>query len=423
MAKKNPAAIFLILFAILAVVVGLSKVMLSVFDTQAMIMAFVPKHPVADEVMPPAPDYTKAEAWAALPNESEQVNIEPLQEEKDLIANLKKLQALQETIKEIYSDYEPIENTSTKDGATAVISIDAAGHLRGISNPLHDVFFIHPTTYMKPTQWNAAFDDASAKPMLESIALKNMAVAFDGYLHAPRYRQATTGAFYDQSGQGEIAKQRAYQDILAAYDNFMERRDTNRPFTLVGHSQGALHLLNLLKDRVTGSKERSHLIAAYVIGWPVSIEEDLDAIDMKACENENEVGCVISWMSFAVGADTTDLKTWYDASIGLSGKPRAASTMLCTNPLNWVIGGDADAGLNKGSVVLTPGDTPLPEPVANLTGATCKDGFLFVSPNLGPEWQVMDLGGGNLHFYDINLYWTNIWSNTLTREATWVTTN
>ena len=144
---------------------------------------------------------------------------------------------------------------------------------------------------------------------------------------------------------------------------------------------------------------------------------------MKACENENEVGCVISWMSFAVGADTTDLKTWYDASIGLSGKPRAASTMLCTNPLNWVIGGDADAGLNKGSVVLTPGDTPLPEPVANLTGATCKDGFLFVSPNLGPEWQVMDLGGGNLHFYDINLYWTNIWSNTLTREATWVTTN
>lgn len=420
MAKKNPAAIFLILFAIIAVVVGLSKVMLSVFDTEAMKLAFIPKHAIADEVMPAAPDYTKGEAWAALPHKIEQANIEPSQGEKDLIANLEMLKKLGESLKDADSEYEPVENTATKESQTAVISIDQARRLIGISNPLHDVFFIHPTTHIKPTQWNAAYDDASAQPMLQSIALKNMAAAFDGNRYAPRYRQATTGAFYDESGQGEIAMERAYVDILAAYDNFMERRDKNIPYMLVGHSQGALHLLNLLKDRVADSQERSHMVAAYVLGWPVSIEEDLGAIGMKPCETEDETGCVMSWMSYAEGADTSDLKTWYDTSLGLSGNPRRDSTMLCTNPLNWTVGGEAGSSLNLGSVVLTPGDAPLPDPIKGLTGATCKDGFLFVSPSLSDDWKVMDLGGGNLHFYDINLFYMNIGTNISDRTQAWI---
>lgn len=345
MARKNAAGIFLLLIAALAVVVGLSKVILTVFDEEAMQLAFIPSHPIAEEEMPPAPDYTKDESWAKLP-----------------------------------------------------IDMDSS----------EDIFFIHPTTFTKPSAWNAAYDDASAQPMLKSIALKNMASAFKGNLYIPRYRQATTGAFFDESGQGDIAKGRAYQDILAAYDNFIKRRDQSRPFTLVGHSQGALHLLNLLKDRVADSPARGHLGAAYIIGWPVSIEEDLETVGMKACENAEETGCVISWMSFAQGADTSGLKAWYDTSLGLSGNPRADSTQLCTNPLNWSIAGEADASLNMGSVVLTPGDVPLPEPIANLTGATCKDGFLFVSPTLGEEWHVMDMGGGNLHWYDINLFYMNI---------------
>lgn len=423
MAKKNPAAIFLILFAIIAVVVGLSKVMLSVFDTEAMQLAFIPKHAIADEVMSPAPDYTKDVAWAALPRDNEAISIEPSQGEKDLIANLEILKKLGESLKEVDSDFEPVENTSTNEKKTVVVSIDSAGRFRSIANSFHDIFFIHPTTHMKPTQWNAAFDDTSAQSMLESIALKNMAAAFDGYLYAPRYRQATTGAFYDQSGQGEIAMERAYVDILAAYDNFIERRDKSRPFILVGHSQGALHLLNLLKDRVADSQERSHMVAAYVLGWPVSIEEDLGAIGMKACETVGETACVMSWMSYAEGADTTGLKTWYGTSTGLSGNPRAGSTMLCTNPLNWTVSGEADASLNLGSIVLTPGDAPLPMPIASLTGASCRDGTLFVSPNLGAEWQVMDLGSGNLHWYDINLFYMNIRTNAADRTQAWTDSN
>lgn len=404
MAKKNPAAVFLIIFAVIAVVVGLSKVALNVFDKQAMQLAFIPTHPIAEEVMPPAPDYTNDEAWAALPvaNEVDRALAAMMNDtQTDTMAEIA------EEFGEMIGEPQPTLDDSVKSNAFQSM----------------DVFFLHPSTHMKPTVWNAAFDDASAQPMIKSIALKNMATAFSDKFYAPRYRQATTGAFYDESGQGEIAMERAYQDILAAYDNFMVRRDKSRPFMLVGHSQGALHLLNLLKDRISNSPERSHLIAAYVLGWPVSIEEDLEAIGMKACENAGETGCILSWMSFATGADTKDLKAWYDTSLGLSGRPRAGSSMLCTNPLNWTINGVADAELNLGSVVLTTGDTPLPAPIANLTGATCKDGTLFVSPILGSDWQVMDLGGGNLHFYDINLFWTNIELNSLTREINWRVAN
>lgn len=404
MAKKNPAAIFLIIFAVIAVVVGLSKVLLNVFDKEAMQLAFIPTHPIAEEVMPPAPDYTKDEAWAAMPatNEIDRAFAAMLHDSKT------------DTMAEIAEEFGEMVGEP---------QITADTPIKSNMFQSMDVFFLHPTTHMKPTQWNAAYDDASAQPMIRSIALKNMASAFSEKLYAPRYRQATTGAFYDKSGQGQIAIARAYIDILAAYDNFMARRDKSQPFMLVGHSQGAKHLLNLLKDRVANSPDRSHLIAAYIVGWPVSLEEDLEAIGMKPCETADDLGCVISWMSYAGGADVTDLKTWYDVSLGLSGKPRAGSTMLCTNPLNWTIDGEADAALNLGSVVLTTGDAPLPAPIPNLTGAACRDGILFVSPTLGSDWQVMDLGGGNLHFYDINLFWDNIELNSLTREINWRAAN
>ena len=404
MAKSRPAAIFLIIVGIIAVVVGLSKTLLSVFDREAMQLAFIPNHNITDEVMPPAPDYTKDEAWAALPVTNDI--------DRALAAMMNDTQT--DTLAKIAEQFGAMV------GEPQAI-LDNREKTK-LFEPM-DVFFIHPTTYMKSSSWNAAFDDASALPMLENIALKNMASAFAEKIYAPRYRQATTGAFYDDSGQGEIAQHRAYQDILSAYDNFLLRRDQTKPFMLVGHSQGALHLLNLLKDRVANSSERTYLVAAYIIGWPVSIDEDLSAIGMKPCETESETGCIISWMSYAEGADTSELKLWYSSSLAHSEKPRSSSSMLCTNPLNWAVGGSAGVNLNQGSIVLTPGSDPLPSPIPNLTGATCNDGILFVSPNLGKDWKVMDLGGGNLHFYDINLFWANILSNTLTREINWRVNN
>ena len=58
------------------------------------------------------------------------------------------------------------------------------------------VFFIHPTSYLDRDHWNAPLDDAEANDRA-ALFLRGQASAFNevGEIWAPRYRQATFGAF------------------------------------------------------------------------------------------------------------------------------------------------------------------------------------------------------------------------------------
>ena len=58
------------------------------------------------------------------------------------------------------------------------------------------VFYVAPTTYLRRTQWNAAYDDSESSERLRLFAA-SQASAFNGVgaIWAPRYRQATAGAF------------------------------------------------------------------------------------------------------------------------------------------------------------------------------------------------------------------------------------
>ncbi|MCZ3230209.1 DUF3089 domain-containing protein, partial [Acinetobacter baumannii] len=74
-----------------------------------------------------------------------------------------------------------------------------------------------------------------------------------GAIWAPRYRQATFGAFLTDRKAAEEALQLAYGDVQAAFDRFLDEIGPDRPIILAGHSQGALHLTHLLKDRIAGT--------------------------------------------------------------------------------------------------------------------------------------------------------------------------
>ena len=67
---------------------------------------------------------------------------------------------------------------------------------------------------------------------------------------APRYRQATFGAFLTSAADAERALALAYGDVSAAFDSFLAQVGPSRPIILAGHSQGALHLTRLLRERV-----------------------------------------------------------------------------------------------------------------------------------------------------------------------------
>ncbi len=269
------------------------------------------------------------------------------------------------------------------------------------------VFFIHPTSFLKKDRWNAPLDDKESQARAR-IFLRGQASAFNaiGEVWAPRYRQATMGAFLTEKPEGQQALDAAYQDVLAAFDYFVAEIPKDQAIILAGHSQGSLHLTNLLKDRVAGTPLANRIVAAYVAGWPVSAETDIPEMGLDMCEKPEQTRCILSWQSFAEPADYTRLVEVYDTTIGFNGQPRKDTSLLCSNPINGDINSSAKATANLGTLVPND-DLSDASLVAGSVPAKCdKQGFLLIGdpPEIGPY----ALPGNNYHVYDYSLFWANI---------------
>ncbi len=284
------------------------------------------------------------------------------------------------------------------------------------------VFYVHPTSYYDRSQWNASLGDAITNAHTDGLA-RVQASAFNNtaQLWAPRYRQATFGAILTESPAGQQALAAAYRDVLMAFDQFVLDSDPKLPIVIVGHSQGALHAIHLLKDRVAGTALARRIAAVYVLGWPVSIAHDLPAMGLPACTGPDQSGCVLSWMSYAEPADPGDTLSIYDRSPGLDGNSRKGSAILCTNPLTGGGGPDAPASANLGTLspeLSASGGGLIP----GLIPARCSpQGFLLIgpAPQLGPD--VMP--GNNYHVYDIPLFWANLRADFARRVSHWHAAN
>lgn len=279
------------------------------------------------------------------------------------------------------------------------------------------VFFIHPTSYLSRSQWNAPIgeDTDPEADRIAKIYVRGMASVFNAAneIWAPRYRQATMGAFLTEKPEAQAAIDAAYADVREAYRFFIDSIEENTPVVLAGHSQGSLHLLRLLREEVMPSPVAERLVAAYAVGWPVSVEHDLPAMDIPACEEPTQAGCLISWSSYAEPADPSDVIETYAASIGFDGKPRGDSQILCTNPLTGAFGEAAEASANLGTLV-PEADMSNGELVPAAVPARCDErGLLMIGDP--PEMGSYVLPGNNYHVYDYPLFWANTQANVVRR--------
>jgi hypothetical protein len=92
-----------------------------------------------------------------------------------------------------------------------------------------------------------------------------------------------------------------------------------------------------LKDRVAGKPIAKRIVAAYAVGWPVSIDTDLPEMGLPACTSPDQTGCILGWQSFAEPAEYERILKVYDGTTGFNGQSRANTAMLCTNPLTGVL--------------------------------------------------------------------------------------
>lgn len=361
--KTSPAGCFLWIVAAATVLVFLGAVAYRIFEQDLMRWTMVPRIPFQPVAAPPGANYGQADLWIARP---------------DIADNP---------------------------------SLWTPAGFQPTASPRVSVFFVHPTTFLERSGWNAPLDHAESQERAR-LFVRGQASAFNGIgaVWAPKYRQATFGAFLTGEDNARRAFDFAYRDVLAAYESFLRQAPADRPILLAAHSQGSLHLMRLLEERVRGAPEANRIVAAYVVGWPVSREADAPAMALPPCRRPDEARCFLSWQSFAEPADPSQVTQVYDASTGPTGIRRAGSPMVCTNPL---LGGatrrPAPAESNLGTLV--PGEEPgTVELRRGAVPARCDvRGFLLIGdtgalPDMGPY----ALPGNNYHVYDYALFWANI---------------
>jgi len=279
------------------------------------------------------------------------------------------------------------------------------------------VFYIHPTTYLQGDRWNAPLLDEGDTAFRTNLFVQSEASAFNGagQIWAPRYRQATYGSFLLKSEDAEEALNLAYSDVSAAFDEFLKSIPANQPIILAGHSQGALHLMRLLRERHGQLKGR--LVVAYVVGWPIDTASDLPALGFPGCTAPDQTRCILSWMSFGDPPNPSLILQDWQKTKGLTGGHRNQEEILCVNPITGTANGAAPPQANPGTLVPSSDFTSgTLEPGA--VGAHCDKGLLILDGNIPPLGPFV-LPGNNYHVYDYALFWAAIRQDAERRLAAW----
>lgn len=301
-------------------------------------------------LLPLPPDYSKDEAWCALP------------------------------WKHDFADSVP--NTSLKNNQDVALA---------------DVFFVHPTTYTsetaEPSAWNASISDEKLNFITDSRAILNQATAFNGScrVFAPRYRQAHIYSFYTPDKvSGDAAVELAYQDVKSAFEHYITYFNKGRPFIIASHSQGTIHAGRLLKEIIEPTELITKFIAAYLVGIPVPQDY---FVSIQPCNEPGMNQCFASWCTFAEG--------YIPPNYAKSGYENA----VCINPLSWQTN-DSLVSRNKNQGGITWNYNQVKP---GLNNARVHKGLLWIEKPRVPGKRLINMK--NYHIADYNLFWMNIRNN------------
>jgi hypothetical protein len=215
---------------------------------------------------------------------------------------------------------------------TAALNANGYGSV-GRSSPAAsapvDCFYVYPTV----SRDRALSSDMQAGPE-ERMATQVQLARFHELCrtHAPIYRQVTLAALAPGNPPEQIAAafETAYGDVRSAWRQFIATRNQSRPFVLIGHSQGSIHLQRLIREEIEGKPAARQMVSALLIGWNTQVPERRDVggtfQSTPLCRREGQTGCVVSYVSFRHDAPPPEA----GARFGRASGP--GMTVGCTNP-------------------------------------------------------------------------------------------
>jgi hypothetical protein len=207
--------------------------------------------------------------------------------------------------------------TVASDGTTSVERTEPA------DDPPIDCFYVYPTVSNQPTP-NADLRIDPAETGVAIAQASRFSEVCDVY--APMYRQITVFGLFDPKADRELP----YSDVRKAWNTYLARYNNGRGVVLMGHSQGAYILKELIADEIEDDPaQRDRVVSAILLGADVTVAdgEDVggDFQQLPACRADDQVGCVIAYSTF-------DHEPPADSLFGRPRRAAAGEQILCTNP-------------------------------------------------------------------------------------------
>lgn len=219
--------------------------------------------------------------------------------------------------------------SSDKNTAEYNIYSDKSNWLNLPENIIHnaDVFYIYPTVCASETSNKCSIDNMQMQNSAKKV-IKLQAEAFSKYanIFAPYYTQYDIDVF-EYSNYSDIQKtiknnMQGINEIYDALDYYFKNYNNGRPFILVSHSQGSALMQYVLSDYMKNNAEYyKNMVAAYVIGYPVTKEFMAENPHLKFANSADDTGVIIA---FEVQSPN---KAGIDALY--------TDNRLVINPLNW----------------------------------------------------------------------------------------
>lgn len=181
------------------------------------------------------------------------------------------------------------------DGSTEIVEHQIA------EDPAYDCFYVYPTVDIRlmPGQ-TESFDDITQ----ELDPLLSQAARFTAQcrVFAPLYHQVTIGTF--ASPMAEELLDAAYQDVAAAFESYRALHLGDRPFVIMGHSQGTYMTTRLLQEVIEPNDAlRSRLVVALLLGGSVSVPDGQDRggtfSALPLCTSAEQTSCVLAYRTYA----------------------------------------------------------------------------------------------------------------------------
>lgn len=200
--------------------------------------------------------------------------------------------------------------------------------------------------------------------------------------YSPYYRQCSLQSFQEKERVRERMNV-ALSDVKKAFAYYLTNLNHGRPFILAGFSQGAVIMLELMKEMNPETCQR--MVAAYAIGTSID-QKTVDKYKIiKAAQGADDTGVTICYNSVR------------DAKASLWGK-----SVIAINPVNWKTDETPAVLITEPSPLLPVGEQKKDTMTVHLDTASS---LVFVEGYTATDY-VMPLIGkeGNYHSREIWLY-------------------